>query len=107
METITKDCRIRISRFDPFKQVATGLQHIPTNEDPNTVYHNLTPSATAAKQKLIAEQIETESEKLFLEQAQAYFLELRQVAENAPKKILRHAEMLAFQKGREGACMNL
>ena len=49
-----------------------------------------------------ADQILDESEQLFMEQAKAYFHELRQVAENAPKgQIIRRAEMLAFQKGRE------
>jgi hypothetical protein len=48
------------------------------------------------------EQIEAEAEKLFLEQAKAYYRDLRQSAQNAPYgKIIAHADAFALQQGRE------
>jgi hypothetical protein len=48
------------------------------------------------------EQIHDENEKLFLEQAKAYYRDLRKAAQNAPYgKIIDHADAFAFQQGRE------
>ena len=48
------------------------------------------------------DQILADTEKFFLEQAKAYFLELRHAAQNAPKgKVIRNVELLALEKGRE------
>jgi len=47
-------------------------------------------------------QIQDENEKLFLEQAKAYYRDLRAAAQNAPHgKILQHADAFAFLNGRE------
>ena len=49
-----------------------------------------------------ADEIQDESERLFLEQAKAYYRELRNVAENAPHgKIIPLADLCAFHKGRK------
>ena len=54
------------------------------------------------QQKLTADQIQDEAEALFLEQAKAYFRDLRQAAQNAPYgKIIAHADAFAVQHGRE------
>jgi len=43
-----------------------------------------------------------ETEKLFVEQARAYYRDLRAAAQNAPPgKLLAHADAFAFQNGRE------
>jgi hypothetical protein len=52
--------------------------------------------------KMTDDQIQDEGERLFLEQAKAYYRDLRQTAQNAPLgKIIRHVEVLAVQAGRE------
>lgn len=52
--------------------------------------------------KLTDDQILDEGEKLFLEQAKAYYRDLRQAAQTAPVgKILDRADAFAFQHGRE------
>ena len=52
--------------------------------------------------ELTDDQILDETETLFLEQAKAFFLELRHAAQHAPKgKVIRNVELLAFEKGRE------
>ena len=54
------------------------------------------------RQELSADQIQDEAEALFLEQAKAYFRDLRQTAQNAPYgKIIAHADAFAVQHGRE------
>ena len=52
--------------------------------------------------KLTAEQIQDEGEKLFLEQAKAYYRDFRQAVHTAPLgKIIQHGEAFALLKGRE------
>ncbi len=52
--------------------------------------------------KLTDDQILDETEALFLEQAKAYFRDLRQTAQNAPYgKIIANADAYAVQHGRE------
>ncbi len=54
------------------------------------------------RQQSTADQIQDESEALFLEQAKAYFRDLRQAAQNAPYgKIIANADAFAVQHGRE------
>lgn len=54
------------------------------------------------RQKLTAEEIQDEAEKFFLEQAKAYYRNIRAAAENAPYgKMIAHADAFAFQNGRE------
>ena len=50
--------------------------------------------------QLTPEQVQDEAEKLFLEQAKAYYRDLRQAAQSAPLgKMI--AQAVAFQNGRE------
>ena len=52
--------------------------------------------------QLTPEQVQDEAEKLFLEQAKAYYRDLRQAAQSAPVgKMIAQADAFAFQNGRE------
>ena len=54
------------------------------------------------KAKQTDEQILDEAEKFFVEQARAYYRDLRQAAQNAPYgKIIAHADAFVFEKGKE------
>lgn len=52
--------------------------------------------------KMTEDQVQDEAEKLFLEQAKAYYRDMRAAVQNAPDgKILARADAFAFLNGRE------
>ena len=64
-------------------------------------FPSLFPGAMPNAQ-LTPEQVQDEAEKLFLEQAKAYYRDLRQAAQSAPVgKIIAQADDFAFQNRRE------